>query len=1095
MTDSCWTKPFKPTSIWKAPLSQTGVSYVNPAPHAGQTTLTPAVSQAFRHSPVGCLMDPTQPKADIYMQGATGGAQTACANDGNAAVATVPMDPSFIVPAPSGDNLGLAAINTDKHTYIQAAQLARCGGTYTDSLGAFATVGKLRNNGDDLLGDGLVGDTGASHMSIMGGLIRIGELVPGGKIAHAVQIILQAKDCYNNATRSNTYRWPATTSDGYYNVAQKAGGLVYGGINPKLTMGVMLALPPSFNIASLQSAPGKILAAALQTYGGYNLNTIGGANTICTEVSGDGVGTYDSVNGVGDVSEEFITVWPSSVHGGTMDQAHAANTPWAIDCRAMFAAMMIVDSQDNVVTGTAPGQNQAYARVLANYPASPVGAAWDGVTGSGTPIVPFSPAVGIPTGGGGGAGIARTGAAVTPNVTLPTGVSSLTKTLVVGEGIVLFIDSYDTATGRTVASVSDGTANVYAQIPGAVGDSGRLHSEAWMCEGIAVGGPQSIVVTMSTTSGQTTITGVECSGQNIASLIDQVQVAVNTTANPDSGPTAATVEANEYAMGHIAVHATTSPPTTPVWGSPITSATTETLATAGSPLGIQGYTVDGLQAAAAVQEFSATAAANPWVAMVITLEPAPATGATPSAPQNLTAYGAAGGTLLTWQPPTNVGDGILSTVITPYTLSGTTWTAGATHTLSGAGTALFVSGTNGTLYGWTAHSVTDGGAGTETAAPPLVTSRPSASAASPDAPYVPEVVSFGPTDLSYDWSPIAPQGTQPITEFDLTLTVVGGSALPTIHITGGGTAITQSGSEVTQIGTGAGATSLVYGTSFAVAVGDTVIVSVSGAATAAPLEFFVSDNLLNAWSLDGGETNPAGTERLEVWRCNVTNPGSMQVTIKPSSTTPTYTSMSAGMVSDAWKFDGVDLTPVDQVLPVTFTGSAVSTGASTPTSLPGELVFAAVGYKSGTVTITTEPGFTPLTTQTNGTFLQLTGADNNSMQTFWEVSGAPGAQELTGGVLSSTANGCAVLVTYQPASPLTPPATNYDATGLSTGIPYTAVVVAKSSVGSSSASAVSAIGVPSDTAAPPTVVTQGYPPAAHPAISPRYAALLQGKGN
>lgn len=777
--------PYKSTSIWKAPRAVDSDCTFSPA------NLSPVTGKIIGSSPIGLAMDKTQPQINIYNQGPTGTAQTACANDGGGPISTVPMDPNFIVPAPSGKNLGAAWVHQDGHTYDSGAQLARCGGAaYSDGLGAYATVGKLRK-GDDLNGDGLVGDTGASHLPTNGGCLRIGELVPGGVIAHRLQLILPSKDMYTNITESNCYRWPSTTADGYFWTPKN--GHVYGGgnpsqtpPNPKLTMGAIFCLKSSFNVAALQSAPGKILAQCLIDYGAILANTISGGHIFTTEVSGHGVGSYRPNDSppTGDVTQEFITVWPTSVHGGSFDQTQNSTTPWANDCAAMFAALQILDSVDN------NSPSHSYTRVLAGYTASGVGSAGLGNLTGGAPLVPFSPDIGQSGTGGGGA-IARTGAAQqAPNPIVATSATvTLTKTLVVGEGILLFIDSDDVASGRSVSSVSDGTANAYSHYAALDADQGRLHSEVWYCSDIAVGGgSQTITVTMTTATGAATISAVEFSGQDPTSMIERYAVATGTGANPASGNTAsATTLAGELAFGHVMIHSTTAP-TAPVFGSAITSSTAETAAASTiTPFGITSCVVDGSQTAAAVQSFGMTAAANPWIAHVVTCAPASAVGPKPGVPTNLTAVGGNAATAVAFSLPATVGDGITSTVISYYTWSGSAWVAAGTSTITGNGTSKSVPGTNGTQYMWSAHCVNDAGAGPETAMPGP-TSTPAATPAAPSPPIAPVIDSVGITDAVCDWGPIPPNpGTQPITSYSLRITIVGGGVAATFPVndTGG----------------------------------------------------------------------------------------------------------------------------------------------------------------------------------------------------------------------------------------------------------------------------------------------------------------------
>src|SRR5947199_350321 len=82
----------------------------------------------------------------------------------------------------------------------------------------------------DLLGTGNSGAHGGSMLSSLGGTIRLGELVPGGAIRHALKVNLYGNDDYYYDGSTHGYRWPATTADGY------ASGAYHGSV-PALRMG------------------------------------------------------------------------------------------------------------------------------------------------------------------------------------------------------------------------------------------------------------------------------------------------------------------------------------------------------------------------------------------------------------------------------------------------------------------------------------------------------------------------------------------------------------------------------------------------------------------------------------------------------------------------------------------------------------------------------------------------------------------------------------------------------------------------------------------------------------------------------------------
>src|SRR5204863_5207214 len=111
---------------------------------------------------------------------------------------------------------------------------------------------------EDLYGTGETGSHGGSGLSALGGTVRLGELVPGGTIRHALKLNLDSANYYSGF---GGYRWPAVKSD--------AGGAGYGGSIPEDRMGSLLAVKPDFAIGSLESEPGKIVAQAFMDYGGY----------------------------------------------------------------------------------------------------------------------------------------------------------------------------------------------------------------------------------------------------------------------------------------------------------------------------------------------------------------------------------------------------------------------------------------------------------------------------------------------------------------------------------------------------------------------------------------------------------------------------------------------------------------------------------------------------------------------------------------------------------------------------------------------------------------------------------------------------------
>src|SRR5207245_1778293 len=121
---------------------------------------------------------------------------------------------------------------------------------------------------EQLDGTGFSGGHGGSKLSSIGGTIRLGELVPGGMIRHAMKVNLDAHANLFFDTSTGGFRWPAT-------VADFCAPTCYGGTNPALRMGSLLALPPGFDTSSLETDAARILARGFVDYGAYVVDNTG----------------------------------------------------------------------------------------------------------------------------------------------------------------------------------------------------------------------------------------------------------------------------------------------------------------------------------------------------------------------------------------------------------------------------------------------------------------------------------------------------------------------------------------------------------------------------------------------------------------------------------------------------------------------------------------------------------------------------------------------------------------------------------------------------------------------------------------------------
>ena len=179
------------------------------------------------------------------------------------------MPNNLIVPDATENyqpNNAFAFLQPDGYTLIQGTALARCeaGGP----VFGYAAPGYYRGHLENICGSGITGGQGGSGLSSIGGTIRLGELLPSsGPIRHALKLNLYAHR-YLYASPPG-FRWPAIKADAY--AFNDSSLRRYGGDNPSLVMGSLLAVPPTIQEQDLglQTLAGQKLFQALQDYGGY----------------------------------------------------------------------------------------------------------------------------------------------------------------------------------------------------------------------------------------------------------------------------------------------------------------------------------------------------------------------------------------------------------------------------------------------------------------------------------------------------------------------------------------------------------------------------------------------------------------------------------------------------------------------------------------------------------------------------------------------------------------------------------------------------------------------------------------------------------
>jgi len=306
--------PFSRDSIWNLPIGADAVYVPGNIKKPTAYGMTSDVDVL--------ILTPNAPVTDVYFNNDAWGGGSRCNAEGGV-LFSAPIPTNFVVPgAGSGNpdgttpNYATAILAADGHTLIQGQPMARC------SAGGTATMWWYKEN-EDLFLTGNSGAHGGSMLSSLGGVIRLGELVPGGTIRHAMKVNLLGADNYYSG--SGGYRWPATTADGC------APGC-YGGSVPALRMGSLLALPASIDVNSmgLETDAAKILAHAFQDYGAYTVDDAAwSVYAIATEYSPSGK-----------VDDEFAAAWGFSMSPASRD------VPWARDMDRIFGALNVVDNWD-----------------------------------------------------------------------------------------------------------------------------------------------------------------------------------------------------------------------------------------------------------------------------------------------------------------------------------------------------------------------------------------------------------------------------------------------------------------------------------------------------------------------------------------------------------------------------------------------------------------------------------------------------------------------------------------------------------------------------------------------------------------------------
>jgi len=171
-----------------------------------------------------------------------------------------------------------------------------------------------------LTGDGIEGCHGGSGLSGIGGSIREGELASGEPLRHTLKVSLPCPT--SCSPEHGGFRWPAVKADRHYDG-------YYGGPNPQVNQGALLALPPDADLSWITQPDVRKVAEALQTYGAYVVDSTGGPPAASFQVQSTALHEFPNIDSsqMRRVFNEMRVIEnnaPSTPGGGALDAPRRA---------------------------------------------------------------------------------------------------------------------------------------------------------------------------------------------------------------------------------------------------------------------------------------------------------------------------------------------------------------------------------------------------------------------------------------------------------------------------------------------------------------------------------------------------------------------------------------------------------------------------------------------------------------------------------------------------------------------------------------------------------------------------------------------------
>ena len=276
-----WRQPFASDSIWNLPVAS-GAAYA-PA-HFAPAPVSPETEYFVR-------TDDATPMRPVYFPGSpfrATGTQLSWLKEMRVpdefTVADISLHPyltpnacSAFVHFPSGDIVQLQP---------------------TTRLQSQGPIWGFPKTGENIRGQGEQGSHYGSGLSTFGGSIRAGELTGDGPIRHALKLLVQgSRYLYRGVPdgpdpKGFGYHWPAICCDRYAH--QPPGKDGYGGTNPLIAMGSLVALDLDPATLRLTDPRAIKLAQALRDYGAYIVDDTAW-NNYALAISSDAVSELETI--------------------------------------------------------------------------------------------------------------------------------------------------------------------------------------------------------------------------------------------------------------------------------------------------------------------------------------------------------------------------------------------------------------------------------------------------------------------------------------------------------------------------------------------------------------------------------------------------------------------------------------------------------------------------------------------------------------------------------------------------------------------------------------------------------------------------------